>query len=174
MGTRQKFLAVFLIFAVYKLNPLYIRSSILGVASSFSSNLAPAQDPRSLKAAFANVTADYDQLTSLLEDFFERMADNTTETLLRDYLLVKSSRKHKFLERFFDWMLGVYWFILPFLLVYVGAMVLGGSGAGKSDDHRIASPERRSVRSIERLPLGQTGDPSFGQRGRTSSTHSLG
>jgi len=45
-----------------------------------------------LQAAFANVTADYDQLTSLLEDFFERMADNTTETLLRDYLLVKSSR----------------------------------------------------------------------------------
>jgi hypothetical protein len=44
------------------------------------------------QAAFANVTADYDQLTSLLEDFFERMADNTTETLLRDYLLIKASR----------------------------------------------------------------------------------
>lgn len=150
MTLGQKFLVMFLLAAVYKLNPLYIRSSIVGVASSFTSNLAPPQDPRSLKAAFANVTADYDQLTTLLEDFFERMADNTTETLLREYLLVKSSRKHKSLERMFDWLLGVYWFILPFLMVYVGAMVLGGGGSRKSDDLRIASSEGRGGRAMER------------------------
>jgi len=65
MGTRQKFLAVFLIFAVYKLNPLYIRSSILGVASSFSSNLAPAQDPRSLKVTPTRIILVYIETTPI-------------------------------------------------------------------------------------------------------------
>lgn len=176
MGLGRNVVAILIIAAVYKLNPLYIRSSIVSVASSFTSitNLAPPQDPRSLKAAFANVTADYDQLTSLLEDFFERMADNTTETLLRDYLLIKASRKHKILERFFDWMLSVYWFVLPFVLVYAGAMMFGGGGSSKSDEHRIGSPEGRGGRSLERYPQGQIVEPPFGQRGRTSSTHSLG
>lgn len=171
MALRQKILGLVVIAAIYKFNPLYLRSSFMGVASSFT-NLSPAQDPRSLKAAFANVTADYDQLTSLLEDFFERMPDNTTETLLREYLLIKSSRKHKFLERFFDWMLSVYRFLLPFLLVYLATLVFGGGGGtSKSDDRRLASPSGRSARHAERFTAGQ--EPEL-PLGRISSTQSLG
>ena len=71
-----------------------------------------------LQAAVANVTADFDQLTHILQEFFERLPDNSTETLFRDFLLSKASRTHKDFERFLDWVLGFYKFAWPFLVSY--------------------------------------------------------
>ena len=38
------------------------------------------------------MTADFDQLTNILQDFFERLPDNGTELLFREFLSSKASR----------------------------------------------------------------------------------
>ncbi|KAK9802560.1 hypothetical protein WJX73_003100 [Symbiochloris irregularis] len=82
-----------------------------------------SSDPASLRAAVRNVTTDYDQLATLLQDFFRQQShlrqDNSTEVAFREFLGHRASKSRPALEQGLDWILAFYKFIWPVLLVFL-------------------------------------------------------
>lgn len=185
MGKRARIGVGVLVVAVYVFNPLYIRTGAANLASSITSfaNLAPVTDPNSLKAAITNVTADFDQLSNILQDFFDRLPDNGTELLFRDFLSSKASRRHKDLERYLDWVLGFYRFAWPFLIVYIILRLSSGSSKADIDKGLKSRDRKRTVRKKEesyaedRSPgsdnLSSNTSQPLGWQGRSPSAQSL-
>ncbi|KAL4853524.1 hypothetical protein ACK3TF_005543 [Chlorella vulgaris] len=116
---------------------------------------APAPTPP-LKAAILNVTSDFDQLAFLVGDFLQQPGmDPQVEQRFKQYLMDRASRSYPRFESLLDWLLAVYKFVFPFLIISLAAKRGSGSrdpgaepGGVESDAAEAAAGE----------PAGEDGD----------------
>ena len=67
-----------------------------------------------------NCTGDLDGLVSVLEDFFERRpAGDEFEDTFRAHLLNVAAHRYRRLESGLEWVLGLYKFVFPLLILQV-------------------------------------------------------
>ncbi|KAK9824856.1 hypothetical protein WJX74_000390 [Apatococcus lobatus] len=108
---------------VWGRNPATLPMSVSGL----STGLAPV-DSDSLRSAIRNVTADADQITALVQEYFEdvKRSDPARELDFREFLDRKAQRSHPTLEIWLDWILFLYKMALPFLLFFTVIKLTGG------------------------------------------------
>ena len=99
----------------------------------FSSLRVPPPAPHTLKAAILNVTTDFNELARLLQEFMESPhADPAMESAFRQFLAHRATRSHPGLENALDWVLALYKFAFPFVIISIIAKLTGG-GSSDSD-----------------------------------------
>ncbi|KAL4431505.1 hypothetical protein ABPG75_006761 [Micractinium tetrahymenae] len=130
-----------------------------------------------LHAAMLNVTSDYSQLAHLVADFIHQPGqDPELEQRFTDFLAQRAAKSYPRLESALDWLLAIYKFIFPFLIISLVAKLQGpeapcpeppatGAGEGRAGlrggslaDFKPASPA-----------LSLPGDRNGGTNGRGGS-----
>ena len=89
----------------------------------------------SLRLLVRNCTGDLDGLISVIEDFFEKEKVNQNnnsesefERAFRHYLKDVAAHRYRHLESGLEWVLGLYKFVFPLLIIQLLMKVLGGGG----------------------------------------------
>ncbi|PSC74482.1 Heat shock 83-1 [Micractinium conductrix] len=91
-----------------------------------------------LKQAILNVTSDFDQLSTLLVEFLQQPGvDPSIEPRLMSFLEARAAKSYPRLESLLDWLLAIYKFLFPFLVISLVARLQGGG----SDDQGAAAAE---------------------------------
>ncbi|PRW20410.1 Heat shock 83-1 [Chlorella sorokiniana] len=81
-----------------------------------------------LRAAMLNVTADYDQLAHLVAEFLEQpTVDPAVREQFLQFLAVRATRSYPRLESALDWLLSIYKFVFPFLIISMVAKLSGAT-----------------------------------------------
>jgi hypothetical protein len=97
----------------------------------FSSLRVPPPAPHTLKAAILNVTTDFNELSRLIQEFMESShADPALESAFRQFLAHRATRSHPGLENILDWVLALYKFAFPFVIISFLARLTGGGDNG--------------------------------------------
>jgi hypothetical protein len=110
----------------------------------FSSLRVPPPAPHTLKAAILNVTTDFNELSRLVQEFMDsHNADPTIETAFRSFLAERASRSHPGLENILDWILSLYKFAFPFIIISFLAKLTGG---GSDDNSAMLAAEHSGGR----------------------------
>lgn len=94
---------------------------------------------RPLHAAMRNVTSSYDVLSQLVAEFLQQPGmDPTLELRFKDFLAERASKSYPRLESALDWLLAVYKFVFPFLVIHLVAKLqtpdTSGPAAGEATD----------------------------------------
>jgi hypothetical protein len=131
--------------------------------------------PGTLKAAVQNVTTDFSELSSIIQDFLHSPAvDPSVETAFRAYLAQRAQRSHRGLESALDWLLAVYKFAFPFVVLSLITKVTASATKDRQHERDMHASRAHDV------PLKQVQDhavvPAFvGPSGRLrSKTHDIG
>ena len=120
--------------------------------------------PHTLKASILNVTADFNELALLLQDFMHSPAvDPSVEASFRHFLADRATRSHPGLENILDWVLALYKFAFPFLIISLLAKLSGGSGGGGSGSEDTSESDVREGGGGGGY-LVETGDANNGGR----------
>lgn len=112
---------------------------------------AAPEAPDSLDALLRNVTSDPAQFVGLLEEFFATQSDGeAVEGRFKEYLAWKAANNSMAgVERFLDWILYAYKFVLPIVIV---KLLGGGEGGGKAYDENLRPPSPESSgRIVKRM-----------------------
>jgi hypothetical protein len=105
----------------------------------FSSLRVPPPAPHTLKAAILNVTTDFNELARLLQEFMESShTDPALESAFRQFLAHRATRSHPGLENILDWVLALYKFAFPFIIISFLAKMSGG---GSDDNGAVLAGE---------------------------------
>lgn len=100
----------------------------------FSSLRMPPPAPHTLKAAILNVTTDFNELSRLVQEFMDSVhADPAVESAFRQFLADRATRSHPGLENILDWVLALYKFAFPFIIISFLAKLTGGGSGDNSD-----------------------------------------
>lgn len=100
------------------------------------------------------------QLALLLQDFLRSPgADPAVEAAFRQFLAQRAARSHPGLENALDWLLALYKFALPFLLISLLAKLSGGGGSGDGDGGGGYESLRQSLAPSPRVGLLPGGKP---------------
>lgn len=92
---------------------------------------APSPPANSLKASILNVTNDFSELTHLLGEFFKTYKDPHVEAGFKQFLAERAVSSYPQVESILDWLLSLYKFVFPFLLI----SFFGKSGGAPGDSH---------------------------------------
>lgn len=96
-------------------------------------------EPDSLRGAMHNVTTDYNRLALLVEDFFETAyADPSAKAAFEHYLALHASKTIASLEKTLDWVLTIYKFLFPFVVISLLAKLSPSKGNQQPDSRRIS------------------------------------
>lgn len=99
------------------------------------------EDADSVKAAILNVTTDYKKIASLVEDFLHSPGiDPQVETHFRTFLSRQRVRSFPKLETTLDWVLQLYWVILPALVFSMMCNMMAKRQPATSDSGESDSP----------------------------------
>lgn len=103
------------------------------------------------------------QLTLLIQDFLRSPAvDPAVELAFRDFLQDRAARSHPALESALDWILAIYKFAFPFLLISLVAKLSAGGGGGDAVSSGGALPQLAMV--SKRSSLNHNGSLRHGDR----------
>lgn len=155
------FLTVFLLLG-FGITPTFITNKFIYLVyrcpSIIVSSLKfPPPAPQSLKAAILNVTGDFNELSFLIQDFLRSPTlDPEIEIMFKQYLAQRATRSHPGLESALDWVLALYKFAFPFVLISLLAKLTGGKSI---EDEGIPSSANRKMSAIQ--PSSHTTIPAF-------------
>jgi hypothetical protein len=120
----------------------------------FSSLRMPPPAPHTLKAAILNVTTDFNELSRLVQEFMESAdANPAMESAFRQFLAHRATRSHPGLENILDWVLALYKFAFPFIIISFLAKLTGNGSDDNSDmlggeQHIAAGGSKRLVTKV--------------------------
>ncbi|KAK9864729.1 hypothetical protein WJX84_003509 [Apatococcus fuscideae] len=123
-----------------------VPSALSRSVTGLSTGLAPV-DNNSLRSAIRNVTADPDQMSALIQEYFEEIkrVDPQQEQDFRDFLGRKAQRSYPKLEIWLDWLLFIYKMALPFLLFFT-VIKLTGAAAVARERRRQQQQQQEGLR----------------------------
>lgn len=130
-----------------------------GLGALFGSSGSATADPTSLRAAIRNVTTDYDQLSTLVQEFFRQTSqlrqDDTSEALFRDFLGQRATRSRPSLEQALDWILALYKVVWPVLVVFLVSKLNSGKSRLEDGDMPLEANSQLTS-NVRRLPNGDS------------------
>eukprot|EP00891_Asterochloris_glomerata_P000350 jgi/Astpho2/350/Aster-02227 len=97
-----------------------------------------------LKASMRNVTRDYDQLATIVQEYFT-VRDPASEQRFRDFLAAKAARSHAGLELVLDWLLTAFKILTPFLIFLIAVKSFSSQAANTSSERPV--PSQRLTRA---------------------------
>ncbi|KAK9817857.1 hypothetical protein WJX72_003270 [[Myrmecia] bisecta] len=121
-----------------------------------------------------NVTTDYDQLASIVQEFFRQPqsldmlnASAITEAQFRAFLMHKASRSFPALENSLDWVLCIYKIAFPFMIFLI---ILKISSSGSTTD-QAAKGQSTDSQHLQQTFVSPPSSPAASTiSGRTFST----
>jgi len=123
----------------------------------FSSLRMPPPAPHTLKAAILNVTTDFNELSRLVQEFMDSADVNpAVESAFRQFLAHRATRSHPGLENILDWVLALYKFAFPFIIISFLAKLTGNGSDDNSDMLKEQHPVRASTPSTSMHPQQHT------------------
>lgn len=109
--------------------PLWLYRTIVAILFSGFGAVVPSapQDNGSLREAMRNVTRDYDQLATLVQEFFSTnsILEPQTEERFQQFLSQKANRSYPKLEGLLDFLLFLYKIAWPFVVMSTAVKFMG-------------------------------------------------
>lgn len=113
--------------------PLWLYRTIIAILFTGFGAVIPAgpQSDGSLRESMRNVTRDYDQLATLVQEFFvtNSILDPSTEDRFQQFLSQKASRSYPKLEGLLDFFLFLYKIAWPFVVMTTAVKLMGKKDA---------------------------------------------
>lgn len=121
------------------------------LTSALPSNINDSPD--SIRYLVQNCTGDLDGLIHVLEEFFESKREkgevhgnSQFENEFRKFLVETAAHRHRALESSLEWLLGLYRYIFPFIVLQLIMKLFGDSGSSDNVNDNV----HRSVAEIDR------------------------
>lgn len=136
--------AILLLYFGY--TPLWLYRTIVTILFSGFGAVIPSapQSDGSLREAMRNVTKDYDQLATIVQEFFvtNSILDPQTEERFQQFLSQKATRSYPKLEGLLDFLLFLYKIAWPFVVMTTAVKLMGKKEAKKEASELVNAVDK--------------------------------
>ncbi|GAB4816340.1 hypothetical protein N2152v2_003386 [Parachlorella kessleri] len=125
-----------------------------GLLAGLGSVATPVKSADPLREAITNVTTDFNELAHLIGDFMRTQPEQTQSQFVQ-FMADRATRSYPQLEGLLDWLLSLYKFAFPFLIISMVAKLSGGDDSGGERSTADREPQYLSLDQAYSGPLLQ-------------------